>query len=57
MFAVDCEECGEQLREPELLGMRIRRPARLALELELLSGLIAEKRITVTVSSPVTSRL
>ena len=28
MFAVDCEECGEKLREPELLGMRIRRPAR-----------------------------
>jgi ribosomal protein S27E len=28
MFAVACEECGEQLREPELLGMPIRRPAR-----------------------------
>ncbi len=26
-FAVDCEECGAKLREPELLGMRIRRPA------------------------------
>jgi hypothetical protein len=25
-FAVDCEECGAELREPELLGMRIRRP-------------------------------
>ena len=24
-FAVDCEECGAKLREPELLGMRIRR--------------------------------
>ena len=24
-FAVDCEECGAQLRAPELLGMRIRR--------------------------------
>jgi hypothetical protein len=28
MFAVDCEECGEKLREPELLGMRIRRAAK-----------------------------
>jgi predicted nucleic acid-binding Zn ribbon protein len=27
-FAVDCEECGAQLREPELLGMRIRREER-----------------------------
>ena len=25
-FAVECEECGEQLREPELFGVRIRRP-------------------------------
>jgi hypothetical protein len=25
-FAVDCEACGEPLRSPELLGMRIRRP-------------------------------
>ena len=24
-FAVDCEECGAQLREPELFGVRIRR--------------------------------
>src|SRR5205085_9126796 len=24
-FAVECEECGAKLREPELLGMRIRR--------------------------------
>jgi len=24
-FAVECEECGGQLREPVLLGMRIRR--------------------------------
>jgi hypothetical protein len=24
-FAVECEECGTQLREPELLGMRIRK--------------------------------
>jgi len=24
-FAVDCEECGAPLRDPELLGMRIRR--------------------------------
>jgi hypothetical protein len=27
-FAVECEECRAPLREPELLGMRIRRPAR-----------------------------
>jgi ribosomal protein S27E len=27
-FAVDCEECGTQLREPELLGMRIRKPGK-----------------------------
>ena len=25
-FAVDCEECGGKLREPELLGMKIRKP-------------------------------
>jgi predicted nucleic acid-binding Zn ribbon protein len=25
-FAVDCEECGGRLREPELHGMRIRKP-------------------------------
>ena len=25
-FAVDCEECGSRLREPELNGMRIRKP-------------------------------
>ncbi len=24
-FAVDCEECGHALRDPELLGMRIRK--------------------------------
>ena len=24
-FAVDCEECGEPLRAPELLGMQIRK--------------------------------
>jgi ribosomal protein S27E len=27
-FAVDCEECGAPLREPTLLGMPIRKPAR-----------------------------
>jgi hypothetical protein len=27
-FAVDCEECGTALREPELLGMRIRKPGK-----------------------------
>jgi len=27
-FAVDCEECGAPLREPELLGMRIRKPGK-----------------------------
>jgi len=27
-FAVDCEECGARLREPELHGMRIRKPPR-----------------------------
>jgi hypothetical protein len=27
-FAVECEECGVPLREPELLGMRIRREAK-----------------------------
>jgi hypothetical protein len=27
-FAVDCEECGAPLREPELLGMRIRRESK-----------------------------
>jgi hypothetical protein len=27
-FAVDCEECGAPLRDPELHGMRIRRPGR-----------------------------
>jgi ribosomal protein S27E len=25
MFAVDCESCGEQLRDPELFGTSIRR--------------------------------
>jgi hypothetical protein len=27
-FAVECEECGAKLREPELLGMRIRKAGR-----------------------------
>jgi ribosomal protein S27E len=27
-FAIECEGCGAALREPELLGMRIRRPAK-----------------------------
>ena len=27
-FAVDCEECGARLRDPELLGMRIRKPGK-----------------------------
>ena len=27
-FAIECEECGGALREPELFGMRIRRPER-----------------------------
>jgi hypothetical protein len=27
-FSVDCEECGTKLREPELLGMRIRKAGR-----------------------------
>ena len=27
-FAVDCEECGTRLRDPHLLGMRIRKPGR-----------------------------
>ena len=27
-FAVDCEECGASLREPELHGTRIRKPGR-----------------------------
>jgi DNA-directed RNA polymerase subunit RPC12/RpoP len=27
-FAVECEECGASLREPELFGMRIRRAGR-----------------------------
>jgi hypothetical protein len=27
-FAVECEACSAPLREPELLGMRIRRPAK-----------------------------
>lgn len=27
-FAVECEECGAPLREPELLGMRIRKPGK-----------------------------
>jgi DNA-directed RNA polymerase subunit RPC12/RpoP len=27
-FAVACEACGAQLREPELFGTRIRKPAR-----------------------------
>ena len=27
-FAVECEECGGKLREPELLGMRIRKPGK-----------------------------
>jgi hypothetical protein len=27
-FAVDCEECGAPLRDPELLGMRIRKPGK-----------------------------
>jgi len=26
-FAVDCEACGHALRDPELLGMRIRKPS------------------------------
>ena len=25
-FSVECDECGAQLRDPELNGMRIRRP-------------------------------
>ena len=27
-FAVECEECGGKLREPALLGMRIRKPGK-----------------------------
>jgi DNA-directed RNA polymerase subunit RPC12/RpoP len=27
-FAIECEECGAALREPDLHGMRIRRPGR-----------------------------
>jgi hypothetical protein len=27
-FAVECEECGGALREPELHGMRIRKPGK-----------------------------
>ena len=27
-FAVECEECGQALRDGELLGMRIRKPER-----------------------------
>jgi ribosomal protein S27E len=27
-FAIECEECGAALREPELHGMRIRRPGK-----------------------------
>ncbi|MBA3330189.1 MAG: hypothetical protein H0T39_04830 [Actinobacteria bacterium] len=27
-FAVDCESCAAELRPPELLGVRIRKPAR-----------------------------
>jgi hypothetical protein len=27
-FAVECEACGTQLRSPELLGMRIRKPGK-----------------------------
>jgi predicted RNA-binding Zn-ribbon protein involved in translation (DUF1610 family) len=27
-FAVDCDSCGAPLREPEIAGMRIRRPDR-----------------------------
>lgn len=27
-FAVDCEECGHALRDPEFLGMRIRKPGK-----------------------------
>ena len=43
-FAVDCEECGAQLREPELFGVPIRQSGPQTTE----PGLIAEKRITVT---------
>jgi hypothetical protein len=25
MFAIDCESCGEALREPELFGTKIRK--------------------------------
>src|SRR3954453_9465836 len=46
IFAVDCESCGTQLRDPELFGAKIRRRWRIWL-----------KRITVTVASGVTSRL
>lgn len=27
-FAVECEECGQALRAPEFLGMRIRKPGK-----------------------------
>ena len=27
-FAVECESCGGKLREPEVAGLRIRRPGR-----------------------------
>ena len=27
-FAVDCEACGEPLRDPELQGVRIRKPSK-----------------------------
>jgi hypothetical protein len=27
-FAVECEECGERLRDDELFGVKIRKPGR-----------------------------
>ena len=40
-FAVDCEECGIALREPELLGMRIRKPCMQGCEADF--GAVAEQ--------------
>ena len=71
-FASSARSAAQQLREPELLGMRIRKPViecqrrgvwhrgsrqHSAPALEAVLGLIAEKRITVTVSLSAISRL
>ena len=65
-FQVECEECGEPVRDPELFGTKIRKTRQVGAgpcnaacggELQNIVPTMPAKRIRVTVSSSVISRL